>query len=117
MGKPYSSDLRCRFVALLDQGLSARAAGRRLLVAASTATRWSRIWRTEQRAEALPMGGDQRSAVLEAHSDVILGLVDRKEDILLREIVAELARQGISAKPDAVSRLLARHGISRKKRR
>ena len=57
MGKPYSSDLRGRFVALLEDGLSASAAGARLLVARSTATRWGKIWREEGRAEALPMGG------------------------------------------------------------
>ncbi|MBB4268135.1 transposase, partial [Roseospira visakhapatnamensis] len=49
MGKPYSRDLRGRFVALLEEGLSASGAGRRLLVARSTATRWGKIWRDEGR--------------------------------------------------------------------
>jgi len=33
MGKPYSSDLRQRFVAALDEGMSASAADRRMRVA------------------------------------------------------------------------------------
>ena len=33
MGKPYSSDLRQRFVGALDEGMSASAAGRRMRIA------------------------------------------------------------------------------------
>lgn len=116
MGKPYSKDLRSRFVRLLDSGLSASAAGRHLLVARSTATRWSLIWRREQRCEALPMGGDQRSAVLEEHAPFILSRVEEQPDIFLHEIVADLAGKDVPASEDAISRLLARHGITRKKR-
>lgn len=116
MGKPYSKDLRSRFVKLLDSGLSASAAGRHLMVARSTATRWSLIWRTEQRCEALAMGGDQRSAALEEHAPDILSQVEKKPDIFLHEIVAELAAKEVSTSQDAVSRLLSRHGITRKKR-
>lgn len=116
MGKPYSIDLRQRFVRLLEEGLSASAAGRRLLVARSTATRWGKIWHQDGRAAALPMGGDQRSHLMEAHASIILGLVEERPDIFLHEIVAELASRGITASPDRVRSLLARHGITRKKR-
>lgn len=116
MGKPYSVDLRERFVALLDRGLSASAAGSQLLVARSTATRWGLIWRTEKRCAALPMGGDNRSAALEEHAGTILSWVEEKPDIFLREIVAQLVLQGVKTSEDAVSRLLSRHGITRKKR-
>ena len=61
MGKPYSSDLRQRFVAALDEGMSASAAGRRMRIARSTAVRWAATWQREGRAGALPMGGDRRS--------------------------------------------------------
>jgi transposase len=116
LGKPYSSDLRGRFVRLLEEGLSASAAGRRLLVARSTATRWSKIWHGERRSTALPMGGDQRSHVIEAHGPIILALVEETPDIFLHEIVAKLAARNIAASPDMVSGFLARHGITRKKR-
>jgi len=72
MGKPCSKDLRGRFVALLDAGASASGAGKQVLVARSTGTRWGAIWTTEKRCEALPMGGDRRSADLEEHSAFIL---------------------------------------------
>jgi len=116
MGKPHSADLRRRFVALLKEGLSASAASRRLLVARSTATRWGQVWRSEGRAEAAPMGGDRRSGVLEAHAPTILALVEARPDIFLHEIVAALAMQGVETSEDAVSRLLRRHGVTRKKR-
>lgn len=116
MGKPYSGDLRGRFVALLDSGLSASGAGRQLLVARSTATRWGLIWRTEKRCEALPMGGDNRSAALEEHAATILSWVEETPDIFLHEIVAQLAAKDVETSEDAVSRLLSRHGITRKKR-
>ncbi len=117
MGKAYSSDLRSRFVSLLERGLSASGVGRRLLVPRSTATRWAKIWRDEGRAEALAMGGDRRSAALEAHASTIRDLVEQRPDIFLHEIVADLASKGVSTSEDAVSALLTRHGITQKKRR
>ena len=116
MGKPHSKDLCSRFVTLLDAGASASGAGKQLLVPRSTATRWSAIWSSEKRCEALPMGGDRRSAALEEHSTFILSRVEEKPDIFLHEIVADLAAEEITASENAVSRLLTRHGITRKKR-
>ena len=116
MGKAYSSDLRSRFVTLLERGFSASGAGRRLLLPRATATRWAGIWRNEGRAAALPMGGDRRSAALEAHAETIRELVEARPDIFLREIVANLASKDVVTSEDAVSALLARHGITRKKR-
>lgn len=68
MGKPYSCDLRGRFVAALDEGMSAGAAGRRMRISRATAVRWAATWQQEGRAEALPMGGDRRSEALEVHA-------------------------------------------------
>ena len=115
-GKPYSKDLRSRFVALLDAGVSASGAGEQLLVARSTATRRGAIRTTERRCEALPMGGDRRSAYLEEHSAFILSRVEGKPDILLHEIVAELVSRDVIASENAVCRLLFRHGITHEKR-
>ena len=116
MGKPYSKDLRARFVALLEAGASASGAGKQLLIARSTATRWGAIWTTEKRCEALPMGGDRRSGDLEKHSAFILSRVEEKPDIFVHEIVAELALRDVIASESSVCRLLFRHGITRKKR-
>ena len=116
MGKPYSSDLRQRFVAALDEGMSAGAAGRRMRIARSTAVRWAATWRREGRAESLPMGGDRRSEALEAHAPKILRWLDDTPDLFLCEIVARLAGERVKSSVASVSRLLARHGITHKKR-
>ena len=116
MGRPYSADLRGRFVAALDEGMSASAAGRRMRIAESTAIRWASIWRREKRAEALPMGGDRRSEALEAHAATILGWIEQTPDLFQREIVSRLAAQGVETSETGVARLFARHGIAHKKR-
>jgi transposase len=116
MGKPYSTDLRERFVGLLASGMSASAAGVRMCVTVSTAIRWAATWRSEGRAKALPMGGDRRSAPLEQHAALILDWVKEKPDLFLREIVGKLAERKVETSQRAVARLLARHGITRKKR-
>lgn len=116
MGKPYSSDLRQRFLAALDEGMSASAAGRRMRISRATAVRWAATWQQEGRAEALPMGGDRRSEVLEAHAPDILGWLEEKPDLFLREIVSRLADEGVETSAMSVARLLTRHGITRKKR-
>jgi len=108
MGKPYSSDLRQRFVAALDEGMSASAAGRRMRIARATAVRWAATWQREGRAEALPMGGDRRSDTLEAHASKILGWLKETPDLYLGEIVARLACEGIATSGSSVTRLLAR---------
>ena len=116
MGKPYSSGLRQRFAAALDEGMSASAAGRRMRIARSTAVRWSATWQREGRAEALPMGGDRRSDALEVHAPQILGWLDATPDLFLSEIVARLAADGVETSMSSIARLLARYGITRKKR-
>ena len=116
MGRPYSSDLRQRFVAVLDEGMSASAAGRRMRIARSTAVRWAAIWQKEGRVEARPMCGDRRSEALEAHAGTILGWVADTPDLFLNEIAARLAAEGIESSESGISRLLARHGVTRKKR-
>jgi len=116
MGKPYSSDLRGRFVAALDEGMSASAAGRRMRISRATAVRWAGVWKSEGRAEALPMGGDRRSEALEVHAAEILGWLEGKPDLFLREIVLRLADAGVETSAMSVARLLARHGVTRKKR-
>lgn len=116
MGKPYSSDLRQRFVAALDEGMSASAAGRRMRIARATAVRWAATWQLEGRAEALPMGGDRRSGALEPHASKILAWLEETPDLFLSEIVARLANDGVESSASSVARLLTRHGITHKKR-
>ena len=63
------------------------------------------------------MGGDRRSARIEAHAPAILALVDAKPDITLVEIQTELAKAGVPAGIGTIWRFFDRHRITRKKRR
>jgi transposase len=62
------------------------------------------------------LGGDRRSARIEAHAPMILDLVERKPDATLAEIQAELATTGLQVSIAAVWRFLRRRRITRKKR-
>ena len=62
-----------------------------------------------------PLGGDRRSAQIEAHAALILRLVDQKSDITLREIRAELAKTGVSAGIGTLWRFFDRRRMTRKK--
>jgi transposase len=64
-----------------------------------------------------PLGGDRRSARLEAHAALILSLVEQQSDITLSEIQAQLARAGVAAGIGTIWRFFDRHRITRKKRR
>lgn len=62
-----------------------------------------------------PLGGDQRSHWVEAHSDLILSLYEQQPGIFLRELRAALAERGIHLAQSSLSRFFKRHGITRKK--
>ncbi|MEM7621266.1 MAG: hypothetical protein AAF228_12570, partial [Pseudomonadota bacterium] len=52
----------------------------------STGVRWAIIYRKEVRKEALPSGGDRRSAPLEAYCDHILTWLKETPDLTLSEL-------------------------------
>jgi transposase len=62
------------------------------------------------------MGGDRRSEALEAQAAEILGWLEDQPDLFLRAIVSRLADAGVGTPAMSVARLLARHGITLKKR-
>jgi transposase len=64
-----------------------------------------------------PLGGDRRSARIEAHAALILRLVDQKSDISLKEIRAGLAKEGVPVGIATLWRFFDRHCITRKKSR
>ena len=116
MTRALSQDLRSRVIAVVDGGASCNAAAARFGVAVSTAVRWVRAWRTEDRRTALPQGGDLRSGRIEAYREVILAAVDAQVDITLVELADMLRRRhGVSFAPSTVWRCLDRHGLTFKK--
>jgi transposase len=117
MSKALSVDLRERVVAAVAAGASCRAAAARFGVSASSAIRWCARSRDEGTVAPGPLGGDRRSARIEAHAPLILDLIEQKSDITLAELQVELARAGVPAGIATIWRFFDRHRITRKKRR
>src|SRR4051794_251664 len=95
MSKALSLDLRVRVLAAVEAGASHREAGERFGVSAASVSRWRRLAREQGEPRPGPLGGDRRSARIEAQAPLILALVDAKPDITLVEIKAGLAEQGV----------------------
>ncbi len=116
MPRPYSQDLRDRVIGAVEDGSSARAAGRLFGVSESVAIKWVARWRRTGSLAAKRMGGYKRSP-LDCHVDLVLGLVAARPDMTVEEIRAELCAQDIFTGHGSVRRFFQRHGISFKKNR
>ena len=116
MAKALSVDLRERVVAVVAAGASRRAAAARFGVGISSAIRWCAQAREAGSVAPGPLGGDRRSARIEAHAGLILGMLDGKPDITLAEIQTQLARAGVAAGIGTSWRFFERRRITRKKR-
>ena len=117
MSKALSVDLRERVVAAIAAGSSCTAAAARCGVSPSSAIRRAALMREEGSVAPGPLGGDRRSRRIDEHATLILGLVDAKSDITLKEIRAGLAQAGVSAGIGTIWRFFARRRITWKKRR
>ena len=116
MGKVLSVDLRERVVAAVSSGLSRRAAAARFGVSVSSAIRWAELARSSGGVAPKPVGGDHRSARIEALAPLILGIMKKTPDVTLAELRATLAGQGISVGIATLWRFFARRQITLKKR-
>jgi transposase len=115
MARPYSLDLRERVVAAVEGGRSCRAVASIFGVSIASVVKWAQRRRTTGSAAAKPMGG-KRPYVLEGERDWLLARVAAAPDITLRALAAELAERGIVVSHYAVWHLLAREGITFKKK-
>ncbi len=115
MGRPLSNDLRQRLVNAVNSGMSARAAGRKLDIAASTATALIKKHRERGHFEPLPLGGKKRS-VLEKEKTFIEAMVgahpDWSEDEMALHIGSE---RGIQVHPTTIGRFVRKNGWRFKK--
>jgi len=115
MAKGYSTDLRARAIAIVEDGDSAREAARVLNVAASTAIRWVELWTTTGSVEAKPGTGHSRSP-LKAYEDWLLDLVAKHPDLTLEEIRGRLKREKkLEVAASSIWRFYDRHNITFKK--
>lgn len=117
MSKALSVDLRERVVAAVSAGASCRAAAVRFGVSASSAIRWVALAREGGSVAPGPLGGDRRSARIEAHAGLILRLVDQTSDITLKELQGELAKAGVLAGIGTLWRFFDRRRMTWKKSR
>jgi transposase len=62
------------------------------------------------------MGGDQRSKALETHAGMVLAAVDQTPDITIGGLCVLLAKYDVTASHGAVWNLLARYGLTVKKK-
>jgi transposase len=116
MPAPYSQDLRDRVVSAVSNGSSARGAAKRFGIGLGTAVRWAQRLRAEGHARARAMGGDRRSR-LTGHREAVLTLIAHQPDLTLEEIRGALIeRHGITVGLGTVSRFLAAHNITLKKK-
>ena len=113
MARAYSSDLRIRVV---EDGVSARGAGRRLGIGESTATAWVGRWRRTGSVAAKSQKGRSRSP-LNAHTEWLLALIGERADLTLEEIRVLLDERGVRVAVSSIWRFYDRHGISFKKNR
>lgn len=115
MPKPYSEDLRGRVIEAIEAGCSRRSAAERFAISASSAIKWMQRWRGTGSVGAKPSGGSR--SPLDAHGDLLLGLIWAQPDLTLEEVRAALGESGILASRTAIWRFYDRHGISFKKNR
>jgi transposase len=116
MTRALSIDLRRRVIGAIEGGASCRQAAARFGVSASSAIRWQALSKLVGDATPKQQGGDRRSARIESHAAVILGALDRRSDITLADLRAELAGHGIGVSVAGLWRFFQRRRITLKKR-
>ncbi len=117
MSKAFSVDLPDRVIAAIEGGMSCRQAAARFGVSASSAIRWRSRVRTQRDVRPGPLGGDRRSGHVERHAELILGLVEARDDITLAGLREALAQQGVGTSVSSVWRFFGGRRITLKKSR
>ena len=116
MAEPLSTDLRERVVAAVKGGMSRRQAAAHFRVGVSSAIRW--VWQAEATGDLRPkpMGGDHRSAAIEAQAATILSLLAEQPDTTLAEYQEALKKKGHLFSVSTIWRFLDRRDLTLKKR-
>ena len=115
MARAYSDDLRGKVWEAVAGGASARAAGERFGIGIATAIVWAR--RHRQSGETRPRGrGGRRGSRLDAHAELIEGMIGDQPDITLDEMVVRLAdKQSVDISRSALSARLRKRAWTFKK--
>jgi transposase len=111
-----SLDLRFRVLKAVAAGASHRAAAARFGVSAASVSRWRALVRSQGGPQPGPLGGDRRSARVEAQGGLIRELPEATPDAATGELRAALAERGHAFGCGTLQRFFRRHGLTRKKR-
>ena len=117
MGVALPPALRARFKECIDEGLSGRAASKRMKVSAATGSRWLLAIRETGKAEVARQGRPPGHGKLAPHLAFFEELIDQDGDITLPELAAALlAATGVGAHSSSIGRFLRKCGYTYKKR-
>jgi transposase len=116
MSKALSLDLRVRVLAAVARGLTHRQAAERFGVSSASVSRWRQREREQGNACPKALGGDRRSARIEAHSAAVMAALGPGGDRTIEEVRRVLAEQDLVFGFGTIQRFFRRHGVTRKKR-
>jgi transposase len=116
MVKALSLDLRVRVLKAVSEGASHRSVAERFGVSAASVSRWRALARSKGEPRPGRLGGDRRSARIEAQGGLIRDLLAATPDITTEELRAALAERGHTFGHGTLQRFFRRHGLTRKKR-
>lgn len=109
MSKVLSYDLRIRVLKAVSEGTSHRAAAARFGVSTASVSRWHALEQRQGHTRAGPLGGDRRSARVEAQGALIRELLDKAPDLAIEELRAVLAERAHSFGYGTIQRFFRRH--------
>ena len=115
-GKAVDEHLRRRVVAaVLEEGMTYRAAGERFGVGTTSVFRWAERFRARGPVRAdRPAPG--RHSKVEPARDMVFRLLEAQPALTIRALRRALAARGIHASAPSVQRFLNRHGLQRRQR-
>ena len=115
-GRPVGEQLRRRAVAaVVERGMSARAAGRLFEVAGASVSRWVRQYRGRGQLRPARQGGC-RPSLIEPERERVFRLLEARPELGIHALRAVLAAEGLAFGFGTVQRFLKRHGLERRKR-
>ena len=115
-GRAVGEDLRRRAVAaVVEKGMSARAAGLLYEVDGHSVARWVRRFRERGHIRPDRQGG-RRVSAMEAERERIFRLLEERPDLTAPGLRDALAAEGLTFGIGAVYGFLKRHGLQRRKR-
>ncbi len=116
MSRALSVDLRVRVLAAVAAGATHRQAAERFGVSAASVSRWRA--REGEQGDPRPkaLGGDRRSARIEAQREAVMAALGPEKDATIEEVRRSLAARGLVFGFGTIQRFFARHAIARKKR-